>query len=341
MRSRSGYAKVGCGTAAGYPHTLTVIIVADPLTGRLLGTQEKYMSFVTTAPPAIAAAAAQLEGVGTSFATESSAAAGSTTAVSPAAADEVSILQSGVFSTYGQLYQTVSAQAQAIHQQFVSLLQSSSGSYQETEGANQAGAAASSLANSFASPAQATAQSGGLAGIINDLTSFLSGSILSSNFTSVPLDEVGNFASAESDLIGMGGGGLLTALAGPSTASADLGGLGSGLVGDVGPAGAVGGAGGMGAAPVLAAAGSGSSIGPLSVPPGWAGGAAGVPTASTPVTLASQSWTTPAPSTGGMGPGIAGMPAVANGGRGGSSFGAPRYGVKPKVMPTIPKPTAT
>jgi hypothetical protein len=37
--------------------------------------------------------------------------------------------------------------------------------------------------------------------------------------------------------------------------------------------------------------------------------------------------------------GIAGMPAVANGGRGGSSFGAPRYGVKPKVMPPIPKPT--
>jgi hypothetical protein len=297
------------------------------------------MSHVTTAPAALSAAATQLEGVGTSFATESSAAAGSTTAISPAAADEVSILQSGAFSTYGQLYQTVSAQAQAIHQQFVSLLQSSSGSYQETEGANQVGAAASSLANSVASPAAVPAQ-GGLTGIINDLTSFLGGSLLSTNLTSVPLDEIGNFASAESDLIGMGGGGLLSALAGPSTASADLGGLGSGLVGDVSPAGAVGGAGGMGAAPVLAAAGSGSSIGPLSVPPGWAGGAA-VPTASTPVTLASQSWTTPAPSTGGMGPGIAGMPAVANGGRGGSSFGAPRYGVKPKVMPTIPKPTAT
>ena len=191
------------------------------------------------------------------------------------------------------------------------------------------------MASTAAVPAQ-----GGLTGIINDLTSFLGGSFLSSNFTSVPLDEVGNFSSAESDLIGMGGGGLLTALAGPSTMSADLGGLGSGLVRDIGPAEAVGGAGGMGTAPVLAAAGSGSSIGPLSVPPSWAG-AAGVPTASTPVTLASQSWTTPAPSTGGMGPGIAGMPAVANGGRGGSSFGAPRYGVKPKVMPTIPKPTAT
>jgi PE family/PPE-SVP subfamily C-terminal region len=299
------------------------------------------MSFVTTAPAALAAAATQLEGVGTSFATESSAAAGSTTAIAPAAADEVSILQSGAFSTYGQLYQTVSAQAQAIHQQFVNLLQQSSGSYQETEGANQVSAAANSLSgvsSAAAQPAQPITDG------ITSLTSFLQGlPLVNNSLFSTSFDEVGNFTSGYSDLIGMGGGGLLTALAGPSTASADLGGLGSGLVGDVGPAGAiggVGGAGGMGAAPVLAAAGSGSSIGPLSVPPSWAGGAA-VPTASTPVTLASQSWTTAAPTTGGMGPGIAGMPAVANGGRGGSSFGAPRYGVKPKVMPTIPKPTAT
>ena len=303
------------------------------------------MSFVTTAPAAITAAATQLEGVGTSFATESSAAAGSTTAISPAAADEVSILQSGAFSTYGQLYQTVSAQAQAIHQQFVNLLQSSSGSYQETEGANQAGAAASSLANTGSSAAALPAQSTTpITDGITSLTSFLQGlPLVNNSLFSTGIDEVGNFTSGYSDLIGMGGGGLLTALAGPATASADLGGLGSGLVGDVSPVGAVGGVGGMGgmgAAPVLAAAGSGSSIGPLSVPPSWAGGAA-VPTASTPVTLASQSWTTAAPSTGGMGPGIAGMPAVANGGRGGSSFGAPRYGVKPKVMPTIPKPTAT
>jgi hypothetical protein len=43
-----------------------------------------------------------------------------------------------------------------------------------------------------------------------------------------------------------------------------------------------------------------------------------------------------------MSPGIAGMPAVANGGRGGmGGFGAPRYGVKPKVMPLLPKPTVT
>jgi hypothetical protein len=303
------------------------------------------MAFVTTVPQAIAAAATQLEGIGNSFTAESSAAAAPTTAVAPAASDEVSALQA-----YGQLYQTVSAQAQAIHQQFVSLLQSSSGSYQETESANQVGAAASSLSNSVASPAQATAQSGGLTGLINGLTSFLSvggpAGFLSTNLFGVPLDEVGNFTSAESDLIGMGGGGLLTTLAGPATASTDLGGLGAGLAGDVGPAaavGGVGGAGGLGAAPVLAGVGQGSSIGALSVPPSWAGGA-GIPAASTPVTLASQGWTTAAP-TGGMSTGapagIAGMPAVANGGRGGSSFGAPRYGVKPKVMPTIPKPTIT
>jgi PPE-SVP subfamily C-terminal region len=71
-------------------------------------------------------------------------------------------------------------------------------------------------------------------------------------------------------------------------------------------------------------------------------GGAGIPAASTPVTLASQSWTAApgAMSTGTPGT-IAGIPALANGGRGGSSFGAPRYGVKPKVMPPIPKPTLT
>jgi hypothetical protein len=306
------------------------------------------MAYVSTAPAAIAAAASQLEGLGNSFAAESAAAATPTTAIAPAASDEVSALQAGAFSTYGQLYQTVSADAQAIHQQFVNLLQSSSNSYQETENANQAGAAASSLSN--ASGAASSAAPTTITGAISSLTALLQGiPLVNGSMFAVGQDEVGNFTSAESDLIGMGGGGLMTALAGPSTMSADFGGLGSALAGDVSPAAAVGGAsglggaGGLGAAPVLAAAGGGSSIGPLSVPPSWAGGA-GIPAASTPVTLASQSWAAGAP-TGGMSTGspgtMAGMPAVANGGRGGSSFGAPRYGVKPKVMPPIPKPTLT
>jgi hypothetical protein len=302
------------------------------------------MSFVKTLPEALAAAAAQLEGIGNSFSAESSGAASSTTDVIPAASDEVSGMQAGVFSTYGQLYQTVSAQAQAIHQQFVNLLNQSSGSYGETESANQAGAAANSLSNAASAASNSAATTNPIESLtnwINGVTSSLSGSVLNSNLANLGNIQVGNYASAASDMIGVSGGGLLSALAGPATASADLGGLGAGLAGDVGPAAAVGGASGLGAAPVLASVGQGSAIGPLSVPPSWAGGA-GIPTASTPVTLASQSWTTAAtPTTGGMGP-IAGMPAVASGGRAGvGGFGAPRYGVKPKVMPMLPKPTLT
>ena len=59
------------------------------------------MAYVNTTPAAIAAAATQLEGIGNSFTAESSAAAAPTTAVAPAASDEVSALQAGVFSTYG------------------------------------------------------------------------------------------------------------------------------------------------------------------------------------------------------------------------------------------------
>jgi hypothetical protein len=304
------------------------------------------MAFVNTQPAAIAAAATQLEGIFNSFAAESAGAAASTTDVVPAASDEVSILQAGVFSTYGQLYQSVSAQAQAIQQQFNQLMNQSSGSYQETETANQAGAAANSLsgATSSASSAAGTAATNpveSLATFINGVSSALSGSFFGSNIGNLSNVQVGNWASAGSDLIGLGGGGMLTALAGPATAGSDIGGLGSALAGNVAPAAGMGGAGAMGAAPVLAAAGQGSSIGALSVPPSWAGGA-GIPAASTPVTLASQSW---AAAPGGMSTGspgtMAGMPAVANGGRGGSSFGAPRYGVKPKVMPAVPRPTLT
>ena len=206
------------------------------------------MAFVNTQPAAIAAAATQLEGIGNSFAAESAGAATSTTDVVPAASDEVSILQAGVFSTYGQLYQSVSAQAQAIHQQFVQLLNQSSGSYQETEAANQAGAAANSLSNatSGASSAAGTAATDpieSLANFINGVSSALSGSFFGSNIGNLTNVQVGNWASAGSDLIGLGGGGLLTALAGPATAGSDIGGLGSALAGNVAPVGGMGGAG--------------------------------------------------------------------------------------------------
>ena len=249
------------------------------------------MSLVNTQPAAISAAATQLEGIGNSFAAESAAAATSTTDVVPAASDEVSILQAGVFSTYGQLYQSVSAQAQAIHQQFTNLLNQSSrllpGDRVGQPGRGRrklaVGRDVGRLVGRVARPPDRQLAQ-------HPQQSAVSGSILNSNISNLGNIQVGNCASAGSDLIGMGGGGLLTALAGPATAGADIGGLGSRPGRQRRPrSGGIGGAGAMGAAPVLAAAGEGSSIGALSVPPSWAGGA-GIPAASTPVTLASQSW---------------------------------------------------
>ncbi|BBZ14604.1 PPE family protein, SVP subgroup [Mycobacterium branderi] len=299
------------------------------------------MAFVKTVPEAIAAAAAQLEGIGNSFSAESAAAAPPTTAILPPASDEVSLLQAGVFSTYGQLYQSVSAQAQAVHQQFVNLLGTSAGSYGETEAANQVAAASTplqGLGSLFGASSAAPTQSTGLGDIFENLANMLGSSSnpFNSNIANLANIQVGNWASAASDLIGMGGGGLLTAL--PEEAAADIGGVAAGLDGAVTPV-ATGGVGGLAGAPaVLAGVGQASAVGGLSVPPSWA---AGVPGASTPVTFAAQNWTTAAPHAGTVTTMPAGMPSVASAGRGGYGFGAPRYGVKPKVMPAMPKPTVT
>jgi hypothetical protein len=51
------------------------------------------------------------------------------------------------------------------------------------------------------------------------------------------------------------------------------------------------------------------------------------------VTLAGAGWTAAAPHTAPVTTMPAGMPSVASAGRGGYGFGAPRYGVKPTVMP--------
>jgi hypothetical protein len=301
------------------------------------------MSFVTTVPEALAAAASQLEGIGTSMASENAAVAAPTTGVLPAAADEVSALQASIFSTYGQLYQTLSVQAQAIHQQFVNTLDTSASSYAATEAANQAGAAStplsglgSLLGGSSAATSAATDPSGNIFDFLNNIlggSGILGTSGLNSNALNLMNVQVGNWASAASDLIGMGGGGLLTAL--PAEAAGDIGGLAAGLDGAVMPAaGGAAAAGGLGGAPVLASMGQASSLGALSVPPSWAGEAIPVSSAN-PAMLTGAGWTA-APHTGSVATLPAGMPAASTG-RGGYGYGVPRYGVKPKVMP---KPTA-
>ena len=94
------------------------------------------MSFVTTQPEALSAAATSLAGIGTTMSAQNPAVAAPTTGVIPAAADEVSALTATQFAVHAQMYQAISAQADAIHQLFVSTLGTSATSYAATEAAN-------------------------------------------------------------------------------------------------------------------------------------------------------------------------------------------------------------
>jgi PE family len=98
------------------------------------------MSFVTAQPEMLAAAAANLQALGSSMSGENAAAAAPTTGVVPAAADEVSALTAAQFAAHAQMYQAVSAQAAVIHEMFVSTLATSAASYAATEAANAAAA---------------------------------------------------------------------------------------------------------------------------------------------------------------------------------------------------------
>lgn len=81
------------------------------------------MSFLTTQPEELAAAAGKLETIGSAMVAQNAAAAApTTTGVIPAAADEISVLQAPLFTAYGTLYQQVSAEAAAVYDLFVKTL---------------------------------------------------------------------------------------------------------------------------------------------------------------------------------------------------------------------------
>ena len=96
------------------------------------------MSFVTTQPEALAAAARSLSAIGASLAAQNTAAATPTIGVAPPAADEVSALLATQFATHAQMYQQVTAQATAVHEMFVNMLGLGAQSYEATEAANVA-----------------------------------------------------------------------------------------------------------------------------------------------------------------------------------------------------------
>jgi PE family protein/PPE family protein len=285
------------------------------------------MSFVTTQPEAVTAAASALQTLGTSMAAQNTAAAAPTTGVAPAAADPVSALQAAQFSAYGSWYQQVSAHAAAVHQMLVNTLGASAGSYGETEAANQSATGSTSLSGLLSGLTGSGASSAASGAATTAAADPTTGAAIGT-----PFNWFQNVGAASSDFIALGQGQFL-----PKAVNwTPLDGNGKFLPGAAEapfmPTAPIAGA---PAGPVSAGLGQAASLGGLSVPPSWA--AAGESAAnSTSVTMTGAGWTSAAPQTPPVTTMPAGVPSMASAGRGGLAFGAPRYGVKHTVMP---KPT--
>ncbi len=108
------------------------------------------MSFVIAAPDLMSAAATDLENIRSTISAARSAAAGSMTALLPAAEDEVSAAIAALFGAHGTAFQALSAQAAAFHEEFVRVLNAGAGAYLSTELAN----AQQNLLNAVNAPVQ-------------------------------------------------------------------------------------------------------------------------------------------------------------------------------------------
>ncbi|MEE6137299.1 PE domain-containing protein [Mycobacterium sp. 050128] len=304
------------------------------------------MSFLTTVTEELLAAQGQLEAINANLAAQNVGAAAATTVVAPAGADAVSLQQAAIFSAFGTTYQTTATDAQTQLETYTTNLGTSSGSYSDTEASNAASALLQSADPSqlslLADPvSQVQAAGPGSTGL--DILQYLLGGTgnftnsamlggmfgLSSNGANILNIGAGNWASAASNLVGMAGGGLLPAGsdtigdAAAAAGAADLAASTSPM-----PAGM-----GGGAMPVVAGIGQGTLVGNLAVPPSWVGGQVTPVVGTTATPLHTVGWTSAAPAAG-TGTPIAGMPGMVTGaGRASSGFGAPRYGVKPIVMP--------
>ncbi|KQH80287.1 MULTISPECIES: PE family protein [Mycobacterium] len=96
------------------------------------------MSLVYAEPDALAGASGELRSINAAMAAGNAAAATPTTGVIPAASDLVSLLTASQFATHAKLYQDISAQAAAIHDQMAAMLGLNAASYAATEAANAA-----------------------------------------------------------------------------------------------------------------------------------------------------------------------------------------------------------
>jgi hypothetical protein len=94
------------------------------------------MQFVIAAPEFLTAAATDLHNIGSSLSEANAAAAGQTSGVSAAGADEVSAVVAALFGAHAKAYQALSAQAALFHAQFVQLMATGGGTYARAEAAN-------------------------------------------------------------------------------------------------------------------------------------------------------------------------------------------------------------
>ncbi len=214
------------------------------------------MSFAIAAPRAVAEAAANVARIGAEIDAAHAVAAVSTAQILPAAADEVSMAVTAVFSDYGYSYQALTARATAFHAEFVRSLAAGANAYATTEAANT-------------NPLSA-ARSEAL-GVVNAPAAALFGRPLIGNGAdgTTTTEGVGTPGGAGGLLYGNGGHG------GTSTAPGVAGGAG-------GPAGLLGGGGNGGTGGANASGGIGGRGGWLWGPPGANGTAGPVATISLP-----------------------------------------------------------
>jgi PE family len=140
------------------------------------------MSFVIAAPELVRAAAEDLAGLRASLSDAAGLAAGATTGMVPAAADEVSAAISAMFGKFGQEFQGLSAQAQAFHAEFVKLMNAGAGAYASAEIAN-AERAVANVVNGPAVAGAGAAQSVSAAGLLGGILGSTSGGPLLGGLT--------------------------------------------------------------------------------------------------------------------------------------------------------------
>ncbi|SPM32150.1 PE family protein [Mycobacterium terramassiliense] len=164
------------------------------------------MSFLVATPDMMSAAAGSLVGIGSTLNEATSAAAGSTTSVAAAGADDVSTAISQLFGLYGRQFQALSAQAATFHHEFSKLLNGGAAAYLSTEIANAATAmgAPAAATNPILGSLGPILGGGGGGGVLGGLLGgsppggLLGGSPLGSSFSGVG-QQFGSFLTAQWD----------------------------------------------------------------------------------------------------------------------------------------------